>query len=219
MFLIFQENFEENITHLSLCYSNFRKDYTDTDELNRIREIITSTTSRQSPIMIYGNEGSGKSSLLQTIFHEINNWLSCRIFKIVRFASTTPQSSYNLELVRLICQQICIALKLPEGFLPKDASFDPLYVNKWFQSLLRNFEESDQVLAIFIDDIHMLSLLDFDIVSGLTWMPITLPKNVYMFCTTGLRLDHLKLTQQQKERIRNADSYIELPTAPPPNGN
>ncbi|XP_044765435.1 NACHT and WD repeat domain-containing protein 2 [Coccinella septempunctata] len=212
---IVQENFEENITHLTLCYGDIKKNFMDTDELNRIRHLIVSSNSRLSPILIFGNQGAGKTSLLQTIFQEIDNWLSCRIFKIVRFASTTPQSSYNLELLRLLCQQICIALKLPEGFLPKDASFDPLYVNKWFQSLLHNFDESDQALAIFIDDIHMLNLLDFNIVSGLSWLPMILPKKVYIFCTTGLKIDDLKLNPQQKEKIRNAESYFELPTAPP----
>ncbi|XP_045482899.1 NACHT and WD repeat domain-containing protein 2 isoform X2 [Harmonia axyridis] len=212
---IVQENFEENITHLTLCYSEIKKDFADSNDLNRVRQVIATTNSRISPIIIYGNQGSGKTSFLQTIFREIDNWSSCRIFKIVRFASTTPQSSYNLELLRLVCQQICIALKLPEGFLPKDASFDPLYVNKWFQSLLRNFEESDQALAIFIDDIHLLNTLDFDVVSGLSWLPLTLPKKVFIFCTSGLKIDDLKLTAQQKEKFRNTDSYIELPENPP----
>ncbi|KAL3289358.1 hypothetical protein HHI36_022794 [Cryptolaemus montrouzieri] len=212
---IVQENFEENITHLTLCYSEIKKDFSDSEILNQIKQLFCiQSEARISPVLIYGNHGSGKTSLLQTIFHEIDKWLTCRTFKIVRFASSTPQSSYNLELLRLMCQQICIALKLPEGFLPKDASFDPFYVNKWFQNLLRNFEELDQALAIFIDDIHMLNPLDFDIVSGLSWLPMTLPKNVFIICTSAIRLDDLKLTPQQKEKFRSGQTYIELPSAP-----
>ncbi|KAK9890081.1 hypothetical protein WA026_008893 [Henosepilachna vigintioctopunctata] len=217
---IVQENFEENITHLTLCFDNLKEDSRDMDVINHIKQLINSSfETRLSPIIIYGSQGSGKTSLLKTLFHEIDNWLRCRTFKIIRFACSTPQSSYNLELLRLICQQICIALKLPEGFLPKDASFDPLYVNNWFQNLLRNFEELDQSLAIFIDDIHMLNPLDLDIVSGLSWLPMSLPKKVFIFCTSGLTINELKLTPQQREKLRSEDTYIELTSAPSLNDN
>lgn len=170
------------------------------------------TNTRHSPILIYGNKGSGKSSLIKTIYQSFESWHNCRVLRIVRFISSTPRSSYNLELLRIICQQICIALKLPEGFLPKDASFDPLYINNWFQSLLRNFEDLNQVLVIFIDDLHLLNPLDSDLISALSWLPITLPKKVHIICTTGVELEAMRLTPVQKERLRNSDNYIELPT-------
>lgn len=85
-----------------------------------------------------------------------------------------------MEFLRIICQQICIALKLPEGFLPKDASFDPLYVNNWFQSLLRSFEDLNLILVIFIDDLHLLNSLDSELMSTLNWLPVALPKQVLL---------------------------------------
>lgn len=113
--------------------------------------------------------------------------------------------------MRVICQQICIALKLPEGFLPRDASFDPLYINNWFQTLLRNFEEMNQNLVIFIDDLHLLNSLDADAINALSWIPLTLPKKVHIICTTGVELEKLRLTPVQKERFKNPEFYIEMP--------
>lgn len=176
---LLQENFQENITHLTLCYEDIYKDYRNTELMDKIKQLVDGSNNvRHSPIMIYGNQGSGKTSLLKSIYRSFESWFSCRVLRIVRFISSTPRSSYGLELLRIICQQICIALKLPEGFLPRDASFDPLYVNNWFQSLLRGFEDLNLVLAIFIDDLHLLNPLDSDVMSTLNWLPIAVPKQV-----------------------------------------
>lgn len=163
-------------------------------------------------MLIHGNTGSGKTSFVKTLYRQIESWFNqSKVVRIVRFISATPRSSYNLELLRVICQQICIALRLPEGFLPKDASFDPLYVNNWFQNLLRLFEKLNQILVIIIDDLHLLNPLDSDIVATLSWLPISLPDNVYIICTTSLSVDQLRLSPVQRERLRNPDCYIELP--------
>ncbi|GLV38693.1 uncharacterized protein CBL_05692 [Carabus blaptoides fortunei] len=212
---IVQENFTENITHLTICFEEPEVDFTNSELMDKIKQIIQNsfqTNSRHSPMLIWGNNGSGKTSLVKSIYREIENWFNnTKVLRIVRFISSTPRSSYNLELLRVICQQICIALRLPEGFLPKDASFDPLYINNWFQNLLRLFENLNQVLVIIIDDLHLLNPLDSDIVAALSWLPISLPDNVYLICTTGLGPDQLRLSPVQRERLRNPESYIELP--------
>lgn len=147
--------------------------------MDKIKQMVESSTNvRHSPILIYGNQGSGKTSLLKSIYRSSESWFNCRVLRIVRFISSSPRSAYCLELLRIICQQICIALKLPDGFLPKDASFDPLYVNNWFQNLLRSIEDLNIILVIFIDDLHLLNPLDSDIMSTLNWLPIAVPKQV-----------------------------------------
>lgn len=210
---IVEENFQENITHLTI--NHFEKpviDFSQSDLLDRIEKVVLNTThTRHNPIIIYGNTGSGKTSLIKTVYKQFESWFSCKLLRIVRSIARTPRSSYNLELLRVICQQICIALKLPDGFLPKDASFDPLYINNWFQTLLRMFEDMNQVLVIFLDDLHLLNPLDSDLVSALSWLPISLPKNCYLICTSGVELDGLRLTPVQKERMKHPDCYMELP--------
>ncbi|XP_066247444.1 protein qui-1 [Euwallacea similis] len=212
---IVEENFQENITHLTLCYGAIEKDFSNSEIHDRIKQLIEDGNQRRhTPILIYGNQGAGKTSLIQTVYRNFENWFSCRTLRIVRFVSTTPRSSYSLELLRIICQQICIALKLPEGFLPKDASFDPLYTNNWFQSLLRTFEELNFVLGIFLDDLHLVNPLDSEM-STLSWLPLSLPKNVHIVCTSGVHIEMMRLTPVQKEKLKHPDCYIEMSTADP----
>lgn len=150
--------------------------------------------------------------MIKNLYNDCVNWFpSKRLFRFIRYAASTPRSAYNLELLRVICQQICIVLKLPDGFLPKDASFDPLYINNWFQTLLRRFEElTSHILIILIDDMHKFNPLDSDIVAAMSWIPITLPHNVYLVFTTHVPLEMLKLTPVQKERFRNQEVVVEI---------
>lgn len=95
--------------------------------------------------------------------------------------------------------------------MPKDASFDPLYINNWFQNLLRRCEDlKNEVLFLFIDDLHKLNPLDCDIVAALSWLPISLPWNVFLICTSRIPIDLLKLTPMQKERFKSAESLYDL---------
>lgn len=127
---------------------------------------------------------------------------------MIRFSASTPRSAYNLELLRVMCQQISIILNIPEGYLPKDASFDPSYINNWFQSLLRRCEDMEnEILLIFLDDVHKVNPLECDTVTGLSWLPISLPRNVFLVCTTAVPLEQLQLTPAQKERFKGQQCY------------
>lgn len=169
--------------------------------------------ARHAPYFINGSHGSGKSSLISQLYVECNNWFNSnvKVHRVIRFAKATPRSAYNLELLRVICQQISIILNIPEGYLPKDASFDPLYINNWFQNLLKRCEDlNNDVLFIFIDDLHKINPLDCDIVAALSWLPISLPWNVYLVCSTTVPVELLKLTSMQKERFKNTEFLYDL---------
>lgn len=168
--------------------------------------------SRHPPYFIYGGHGSGKSTLLSHIYSQLTGWFEhIKIHRVIRYAAATPRSAYNLELLRVICQQLAIILNIPEGYLPKDASFDPLYINNWFQNLLKHCEDlHNEILFLFIDDLHRLNPLDCDIVAALSWLPISLPWNVFLVVTTTVPIDSLKLTPMQKERFKNSDYFFDL---------
>lgn len=169
--------------------------------------------ARHAPYFIYGNHGCGKSSLMSKLYEECLNWFTTpnvRVHRLMRYAKASPRSAYNLELLRVICQQISIILNIPEGYLPKDASFDPLYINNWFQNLLKRTEDmNNEVLFIFIDDLHKINPLDCDIVAALSWLPISLPWNVFLICTT-ISMESLKLSPIQRERFKNAEFLYDL---------
>ncbi|KAG5678699.1 hypothetical protein PVAND_008347 [Polypedilum vanderplanki] len=169
--------------------------------------------ARHAPYFIYGPHGSGKSSLMSRLYTECLNWFTSpnvKVHRLIRFSKATPRSAYNLELLRVICQQISIILNIPEGYLPKDASFDPLYINNWFQNLLKRTEDmNNEVLFIFLDDLHKINPLDCDIVAALSWLPISLPWNVFLVCSTT-SMDSLKLSPIQRERFKNGEFLYDL---------
>lgn len=170
------------------------------------------SSSRHAPYFIYGKSGTGTSSLIAELYTNVTKWFeNAKVHRIIRFAAATPRSAYSLELLRVICQQISIIFNIPEGYLPKDASFDPVYINTWFQNLLRRSEDlQNEVLFLFIDDLHKLNPLDCDNVTALSWLPISLPWNVYLICSMKVPTDGLRLTQIQKERFKQADSIFDL---------
>lgn len=214
-----QEIFHEHSTHLiflneHIASQDYQKSMVPTKLCSHILQNYKSG-ARHFPYFIYGNHGSGKSSLLTHLYAQVTEWFpNNQLHRIFRFAAATPRSAYSLELLRVICQQMSIILNIPEGYLPKDASFDPTYINTWFQNIIRRCEEShtQEVIFIFIDDLHKLNPLDCDVVAALSWIPVTLPKNVYLICSTAIPIDSLKLTQMQKERFKLVDYFYDLTT-------
>lgn len=214
----FQEVFLEHITHLRICIEHNRlhkvtvKQIEDTAKivLNKAKENYENRT-RHPPVLIYGPDASGKTSLLTHLYYNCEKIFPKPVLRIIRFSASTPRSAYNLELLRVMCQQISIILNIPEGYLPKDASFDPLYINNWFQSLLKRCEEMEnEILLIFIDNVHRVNPLECDIVTGLSWLPMSLPRNVFLVCTSAVSLEQLQLTPAQKEKFKTQNCYYLL---------
>lgn len=215
-----QEIFYEHSTHLAILNEFLAaQNLVSSAVPERLRTHIKQnyrSGARHAPYFLYGTHGSGKSSLISFLYSETKNWFhnNIKVHRVVRYAKATPRSAYNLELLRVICQQISIILKIPEGYLPKDASFDPLYINNWFQNLLKRCEDlNNDVLFIFIDDLHKINPLDCDIVAALSWLPISLPWNVYLICSTTTPIESLKLTPMQKERFKNPEYLYDLSLA------
>ncbi|XP_026328462.1 uncharacterized protein LOC113236548 [Hyposmocoma kahamanoa] len=213
-----QEVFLEHITHLRICIEHNRlhkvtvKQLEDTAKivLNKAAENYENRT-RHPPVLIYGPDASGKTTLLTHLYYKCENIFPKPVLRIIRFSASTPRSAYNLELLRVMCQQISIILNIPEGYLPKDASFDPLYINNWFQSLLKRCEEMEnEILLIFIDNVHRVNPLECDIVTGLSWLPMSLPRNVFLVCTSAVSLEQLQLTPAQKEKFKTQNCYYLL---------
>ncbi|XP_034650904.1 uncharacterized protein LOC117890259 isoform X2 [Drosophila subobscura] len=211
-----QEIFHEHATHLRIL-----RDHVESAALiesrvpQKLRQNLMANFrngSRHAPYFICGSDGSGKSALISTLYGQVGSWfVSTRVHRVIRFAKATPRSAYNLELLRVICQQISIIFNIPEGYLPKDASFDPLYISTWFQNLLRRVEDmSNDVLFLFIDDLHLLNPLDCDIVTALSWLPTSLPWNVQIICSSTTPVEQLKFTPMQRDRFKSAEYQFDL---------
>ncbi|KAH8415930.1 hypothetical protein KR222_003913 [Zaprionus bogoriensis] len=211
-----QEIFHEHATHLRML-----REHTDNVVLlesrvpAQLRQNLMANFkngSRHAPYFVCGAHGSGKSALISSLYGQVQDWFgSQRVHRVIRFAKATPRSAYNLELLRVICQQISIIFNIPEGYLPKDASFDPLYISNWFQNLLRRIEDmNNDVLFLFIDDLHLLNPLDCDIVAALSWLPTSLPWNVQIICSSTTPIEQLKFTPMQRDRFKSAEYQFDL---------
>ncbi|XP_037926913.1 NACHT domain- and WD repeat-containing protein 1 isoform X3 [Hermetia illucens] len=211
-----QEIFHEHSTHLRFLNEHLNsKSLISSSIPERLRNSIMlhfKNGSRHAPFFIHGGHGTGKSTLIAELYSKVPDWFGySKVHRVIRFASATPRSGYNLELLRVICQQISIIFNIPEGYLPKDASFDPLYINNWFQTLQKRCEDlNNEVLFLFIDDLHKLNPLDCDNVAALSWLPISLPWNVFIVCSTTIPIDQLKLTPIQKDRFKSGEFLFDL---------
>ncbi|KRF80475.1 uncharacterized protein Dvir_GJ22444, isoform E [Drosophila virilis] len=211
-----QEIFHEHATHLRMLREHTERvvlletQVPQQLQLNLMANFKNG--SRHAPYFICGTHGSGKSALISTLYGQVGGWFgTTRVHRVIRFAKATPRSAYNLELLRVICQQISIIFNIPEGYLPKDASFDPLYINNWFQNLLRRIEDmNNDVLFLFIDDLHLLNPLDCDIVAALSWLPTSLPWNVQIICSSTTPVEQLKFTPMQRDRFKSAEYQFDL---------
>lgn len=162
--------------------------------------------------MIYGPKSSGKSSILARVYQDSTEWLMAPTLRVVRVCTATPRSSYSLELLRILCQHVGFLAGDNDGNLPRDASFDPLYLNNWFNLIMRRIEENplEEQLIILLDDLHRFHPLECDIVAALSWLPLALPAGVHFIATSALPPEGMRLTPVQKDRLRGTDSLVDL---------
>ncbi|KAH8402086.1 hypothetical protein KR009_009573 [Drosophila setifemur] len=212
-----QEIFHEHATHLRILREHTEKAaLVESRVPQQLRQNLMANFkngSRHAPYFVCGADGSGKSAIMSDLYGQVCSWFggSTRVHRVIRFAKATPRSAYNLELLRVVCQQISIIFNIPEGYLPKDASFDPLYISNWFQNLLRRIEDmSNDVLFLFIDDLHLLNPLDCDIVTALSWLPTSLPWNVQIICSSTTPVEQLKFTPMQRDRFKSNEYQFDI---------
>ncbi|XP_011344899.1 NACHT domain- and WD repeat-containing protein 1 isoform X3 [Ooceraea biroi] len=207
-----QEVYAESMAHFALLRELPLAEETD-EIVDRVKRLILAGKERKhGPILIYGPKSSGKSSILARVYQDAPDWLSASTLRIVRLCTSTPRSAYSLELLRILCQHIGFLAGDNDGNLPRDASFDPLYLNNWFNLIVRHIEEhplSDQ-LIILLDDLHRFHPLECDIVAALSWLPLTLPAGVHLVVTSALPPEGMRLTPLQKDRLRSADILVDL---------
>ena len=70
-------------------------------------------------------------------------------------------------------------------------------------------------MLVLLDDLPRINPLDQEQgPPALSWLPLQLPPNIHMVCTSALGPDALRLTTTQKERLRSPECLIQLPPAP-----
>lgn len=100
--------FEELIKHVKFAQRKMA-DFSGRDDLMRkIHYYIANRCS--SPLVIHGDTGTGKTSLVAMAAKHVRSWLKQDAIVVLRFLGTTPNSSNIRLTLRSVCLQLCRAL-------------------------------------------------------------------------------------------------------------
>lgn len=153
--------------------NNFSQDFQGrTDIIERVRNYVQGPSKQ--PLVLWGDGGSGKSSMLAKIASESSSWFSskpCTPIRLTRFLGTTPDSSSIGPLLRSVCQQLCFLYQVPDNTLPVELS----QLTNYFKRLLEK-TPADKPVCIFLDSLDQLSSADG--AHSMSWLPPTLPNHV-----------------------------------------
>ncbi|CAF2694205.1 unnamed protein product [Rotaria sp. Silwood2] len=159
--------------------NNFSQDFQGrTDVLERVHNYVQG--SSKQPLVLWGEGGCGKSSMLAKIVSESNSWFSskqCTPIRLVRFLGTTPDSSSIGPLLRSVCQQISYLYDVLDNAIPTELS----QLINHFKRLLEK-ATADKPLNIFFDSLDQLSSADG--AHSMSWLPPILPNHVKFIVST-----------------------------------
>ncbi len=136
------------------------------EPLKVISDYITDTN--QSPLVIYGKSGRGKSSLLSKAIEQTQATSSSKL--IYRFVGATPESASSVGLLTSIFEELGVNIEVQQKTQQEDKkeSFEEFSLRVHSEFL--NLKES---IVIFIDAIDQLNNTD-----SFLWLPNTLPSNL-----------------------------------------
>lgn len=85
----FQEVFKEALFHLAMCrqYTTGQlpmMDWQGSKTLEQIRSLMTGAGARHGPILVQGAHGSGKTSLLTSIYTQCEAWFGRQVIKVAQ---------------------------------------------------------------------------------------------------------------------------------------
>jgi AAA+ ATPase superfamily predicted ATPase len=95
--------YEEMFQHIAICQEKCEMFHGRSLELEAIKEYLN-TESNQSPLVVYGQSGSGKTSLIAMAARQCKEDVGRAI--VMRFLGTTQQSCNIRTVLVSLCQQI-----------------------------------------------------------------------------------------------------------------
>lgn len=141
-------------------------------ELDRIQRYVCGEGEGDKPLVLYGEGGCGKTSLLaMSAGSSSAEWFpGARPLCVIRFLGTTPDSSALTPTLISICQQISYNFMLPYEDIPDDLV--PLTAH--FKHLL-TCATKEQPLIVFLDSVDQLT--GAQDANKVSWLPTRLPSN------------------------------------------
>jgi hypothetical protein len=157
----YQENFIENRTRLFIG----RKEL-----LRKLHDYVNSDTAKI--LAVYGEPGSGKSSLLAKFYQEITQ--PGTIFIIPHFIGASPGSSSIVNLLRRMCEELKRRFGIEDEI--------PFETNKLHEAFWSFLEKTTGKTMILIDGLNQLD--ETEDAHSLYWLPRELKNNVKIIVST-----------------------------------
>ena len=102
--------FEEVVQHLVCCRKLCSSCCVPRGALDSIKSYVSGQGS--TPLVIHGQQGSGKTSLVAMATNKIHSWAGSEAAVVVRFLGTTHHSSKVHSLLQSICHQLRMVLNV-----------------------------------------------------------------------------------------------------------
>ncbi|XP_070534262.1 NACHT and WD repeat domain-containing protein 2-like [Ptychodera flava] len=200
--------YEEILQHLTFCKLKCTTFHGRQDLLSEVQvylqERANGNQNTASPMVIYGESGSGKTSVVaKAVQQTATNWFGRTDAAIVlRFLGTTPASTGIRQLLRSVCKQILTIYGYADQELPDDF----FKVVRWFSQVLR-YATKKKPLFIFLDSLDQLSPAEG--AHRLTWLPKQLPPHAAIVIST-LPKEHDLLSTMQYMLAPGMTRYTEV---------
>ncbi|XP_015115878.1 NACHT and WD repeat domain-containing protein 2 [Diachasma alloeum] len=196
----------ELLQHLHACNNSVKVFYGREDSLEKIKTYMLGDSEK--PLVLYGEGGCGKTSLLAKSagLSNSNNWLSGKKpISVIRYLGTTPDSSALTPTLISICQQISYNFMLPFDEIPDDLV--PLTAH--FKHLL-TLATAYQPILLFLDSVDQLTGAQGN---KLSWLPTRLPPNCKMILSCAAEESNPVISRDYhllRRMIDTEESFIEV---------
>ncbi|KAI5755532.1 hypothetical protein M8J77_017783 [Diaphorina citri] len=196
----------EILQHLHACNNSVQVFYGREDTLERIKDYMTGDDDK--PIVLYGEGGCGKTSLLaKTAGLTSSQWfVGVKPINIIRFLGTTPDSSALTPTLISLCQQISYNYMLPFEDIPDDIV--PLTAH--FKHLLTNACR-EQPLFVYLDSVDQLT--GAQDANKVSWLPTRLPPHCKLMVSVAAEENNVEVSRDYnllRRMIDVPENFIEV---------
>ncbi|XP_067942094.1 NACHT and WD repeat domain-containing protein 2-like [Watersipora subatra] len=185
-----KEVFENDVTREVLSHSRQALDKLSkvvprSDILDQVKTYVIGDSNY--PLVVHGHSGCGKTSIMASVAKEAREWLKAEKRNVeavvLRFLGTTPSSSDIEHLLQSVIAQLRMINSSSCSADFSKLSSEPLKsLIEQFRGEITAYAEDWGTLIIVIDSVDQLR--ESDAAFSLSWLPLTLPKNVKFIIST-----------------------------------
>ena len=155
-----------------------------------IKEICDYTMQdHKAPILVWGESGTGKSSLLAMAMDQVRNKMP-QAQVIARFIGVTGKSSNGNSLLYDICSRLCLLYGGDQSGIP----YEPAKLQIAFKEYLSK-ATAEHPLILFLDALDQFN--ENDTARQLSWLPHKMPPHVSIVFST-LKVDCFDILQERE---------------------